>query len=316
MRETREKRNILCLLFKYAAIVVLIVGGLFVFPNLSYSCNTTDLRLNVHSFASESETDVPTTIFATGILSSPTTVSAIGMLTFPAAISATGAMPFPAPMPASEPGPPELYGYNKLMIVAHPDDELIWGGAHLLSDDYYVVCVTCEDSELRSAEFESVMRETGDAFIMLNYPVTGRWEKQKEKIAADLNDIIHLKAWDLVVTHNADGEYGHFQHIVLHEIVTALVLACDTVSEDNLYYFGTYSKKPKEEARIDDALLAKKEALFQENYRSQYGRVYPKHGQMLPFENWLRYTEMIQEDTAPRTNALSENVDSTLALEN
>lgn len=36
----------------------------------------------------------------------------------------------------------DLEKYNKLMIVAHPDDELIWGGAHLLEDDYLVVCIT------------------------------------------------------------------------------------------------------------------------------------------------------------------------------
>ena len=28
-----------------------------------------------------------------------------------------------------------------LMIVAHPDDETLWGGAHLIEDNYYVVCV-------------------------------------------------------------------------------------------------------------------------------------------------------------------------------
>ena len=29
-----------------------------------------------------------------------------------------------------------------LMIVAHPDDETIYGGAHLLTDDYTVVSIT------------------------------------------------------------------------------------------------------------------------------------------------------------------------------
>ena len=33
--------------------------------------------------------------------------------------------------------------YNKLMIVAHPDDETLWGGGHLIDGDYVVVCVTC-----------------------------------------------------------------------------------------------------------------------------------------------------------------------------
>ena len=29
---------------------------------------------------------------------------------------------------------------QKLMIVAHPDDETIWGGSHLLEGNYLVVC--------------------------------------------------------------------------------------------------------------------------------------------------------------------------------
>lgn len=37
----------------------------------------------------------------------------------------------------------DLNKAKKLMIVAHPDDETLWGGAHLLEDDYLVVCITC-----------------------------------------------------------------------------------------------------------------------------------------------------------------------------
>ena len=31
--------------------------------------------------------------------------------------------------------------YKKLMIVAHPDDETLWGGANLFKDRYFVVCL-------------------------------------------------------------------------------------------------------------------------------------------------------------------------------
>ena len=31
----------------------------------------------------------------------------------------------------------DLGDYNKLMIVAHPDDEILWGGAHLIEDNYH-----------------------------------------------------------------------------------------------------------------------------------------------------------------------------------
>ena len=38
---------------------------------------------------------------------------------------------------------------NKLMIVAHPDDETIWGGNHLLKSNYLVVCITCGNNKIR-----------------------------------------------------------------------------------------------------------------------------------------------------------------------
>lgn len=28
------------------------------------------------------------------------------------------------------------------MIVAHPDDETLWGGSHLIDDNYLVVCMS------------------------------------------------------------------------------------------------------------------------------------------------------------------------------
>ena len=36
----------------------------------------------------------------------------------------------------------DLKGIDRLMIVAHPDDESLWGGAHLAKDRYLVVCLT------------------------------------------------------------------------------------------------------------------------------------------------------------------------------
>ena len=34
-----------------------------------------------------------------------------------------------------------LTNVNKLMIVSHPGDESVWGGVHLLTDNYLVVCI-------------------------------------------------------------------------------------------------------------------------------------------------------------------------------
>ena len=64
----------------------------------------------------------------------------------------------------------QLEGVNNLMIVAHPDDEFIWGGAHLLTDRWLVVVLTNAGNETRKPEFEAMMKATGDTGLILGYP--------------------------------------------------------------------------------------------------------------------------------------------------
>ena len=40
----------------------------------------------------------------------------------------------------------DLTNIDNLMIVAHPDDETLWGGAHLIKDNYLVVVPSSETS--------------------------------------------------------------------------------------------------------------------------------------------------------------------------
>ena len=58
-----------------------------------------------------------------------------------------------------------LKDVNNLMIVAHPDDESLWGGAHLANGDYLVACVTCGVVKERQEEFEKAMNEFENKYI-------------------------------------------------------------------------------------------------------------------------------------------------------
>ena len=60
--------------------------------------------------------------------------------------------------------------YKNVMIVAHPDDEILWGGANLYKDSYFVVCLTnCYNFE-RSSDFKKILKFTNNSGIILNYP--------------------------------------------------------------------------------------------------------------------------------------------------
>ena len=123
---------------------------------------------------------------------------------------------------------------KNLMIVAQPDDEMIFGGAALQSDNWKVICVTNGDNEVRSKEFIKVMNEVGAHYEIWNYEDVWNGDFDRTELEKDISQVLD-SSYDKVVTHNKDGEYGHTQHKALHEII------CKLVSK-NLYVFGTSSQ--------------------------------------------------------------------------
>ena len=59
---------------------------------------------------------------------------------------------------------------ESLMIVAHPDDETIWGGSHLINGNYTVLCITNGNNKKRKKEFMNVMEKTHSKGIILSFP--------------------------------------------------------------------------------------------------------------------------------------------------
>ena len=187
----------------------------------------------------------------------------------------------------------DLKDIDRIMIVAHPDDETIWGGAHLLKEKYLVVCITCGTNTKRVKEIERVLKETGDALIMLHYPdkVLGKrssWEKEYPFIQREIEDILSQKKWKEIVTHNEKGEYGHQHHIMTHDIVTST--AKKIKQTGNLYYFGTYYSKKKiglAKNSIEEKLLEKKWELIK--MFSSQSFVQTRFDHMFPYENFQKY---------------------------
>lgn len=193
----------------------------------------------------------------------------------------------------------DLTGVNKLMIVAHPDDDILWGGAHLIEDNYLVVCITCGTNKTRVNEFKQVMSKTNDKYIMLGYPdktngERDNWNSSKENMMKDLEEIINLKDWDLIVVHNPDGEYGHQHHKMASQFVTSLVS-----DKSKLYYFGHYYSKDNiaahedEMSSIDGKTLEKKVRIIG-LYKSQ-SFIQTTFDHMFEHEDWLSYYEWMSE---------------------
>lgn len=187
------------------------------------------------------------------------------------------------------------YKNKNLMVVAHPDDDLLFGGTELMNNDYVVVCVTCGTSETRLKEFKKMMNYFNDEYIALGYPdlVNGQrsdWNEDYNLITRDIENIINLKDWDKIVTHNPEGEYGHIHHKMTNRIVTGLV-----EDKSNLYYFNkTHSLKYYQENNIpktiDKKISDKKKKLFDEYYKSQVNlsvRFLSDYEKVTLYDEWM-----------------------------
>lgn len=197
----------------------------------------------------------------------------------------------------------DVSNVENLMIVAHPDDELLWGGSHLIDDDYLVVCITCGPVQERVNEFVKVMNETNDKYIMLGYPdktngERDNWDNYRNDIYENIQEIINLKEWNMIVTHNPDGEYGHIHHKMTSSLVTR------AVTTDNLYYFGVYHSKKTimnyydEMAPISDNNLAQKRKIIS-IYKSQIF-IQTMFDHMYAYEDFVKATDW--SDISEKTN--------------
>lgn len=196
----------------------------------------------------------------------------------------------------------DLTSIKKVMITAHPDDETLWGGGHLIEGEYLVVCMTHGWNPKRRTAFEQTMRTTNDKYLILDYPdvrktfSNGKYETDmlstcKNAMQEDINLILSYKKWDLIATHNPFGEYGKFLHKTISQMVTQCYNKMTNKSA-TLYYFGRYynssNKIPGEQ--IAPELLAIKNSMVGRYYPTAKGTI-DAFGHMIPYENWLLPSE-------------------------
>ena len=189
----------------------------------------------------------------------------------------------------------DLKHYDRLMIVAHPDDETLWGGAHLAQHNYLVIVLTNANTNngRRKKELLKALSYSNDKAIIMNYPDTingirSDWKNCKTGIIKDIRRLFQYKNWKEIVTHNPNGEYGHIHHKLTNVLVTQVARE---QHYQNLMYFGKfYSEDALEYStipQISPQLLKTKERMLINAYPSQ-SVVTSHYRYFWAYENWTR----------------------------
>lgn len=116
---------------------------------------------------------------------------------------------------------------NALCLVAHPDDCVIFAYSYIYNHpqhDWSVAYLTYQLTDARGQEISSFWRRRGIKTYFLGFEDHWhdneqqrftRWDPDQAKAACrSLADQFHL-----VLTHAADGDYGHIHHRLVHESV-------------------------------------------------------------------------------------------------
>ena len=126
---------------------------------------------------------------------------------------------------------PHFRQHRALIVVAHPDDETIFGAPVLLGSSHIMLVLLSHGAktDARRKEFDrvvSILEQEGHQVECLYYDLldSKTIQFQFENFRFPKEDVATMRNWrpDALYGHGADGEYGHKNHIHAHQHTKSL----------------------------------------------------------------------------------------------
>lgn len=171
-----------------------------------------------------------------------------------------------------------------VIFIAHPDDEILSMGNFIINkpENLLVICFTNGGNRIRLKEFKSAMESLKIQYQIWNFKDSIDYKWNEKRALNKINKILSLKEeWEMVITHNTEGDYGHFQHKEVNRLVRK------AYKGDNLF-----SPVLSKDLFNDNNKLLSKEAkskreFFENYYKSQ------KHILTL-YKNYFQFEKIIK----------------------
>lgn len=115
-----------------------------------------------------------------------------------------------------------------LVIVAHPDDEIIWMGGYMIEGrkkgwDLEIICLCRANDSDRKQKFLKVCKELGADCSISDLDDEKLGDIEIREVISRIKEMMRRREYDYIFTHGENGEYGHKRHIDVYKAVDKMI---------------------------------------------------------------------------------------------